>query len=95
MSRPEVLLIKCYRQNYDDVGLPDVPQPGSPLEEAKQVATERLFNHFKSDIFRRGRQPHTADLVGEDGRIVARFQVRAKSSGGEEVIEVPLPSQPQ
>ena len=87
--RPEVLIIRCYRVEPGDVDVKDCPVPGDPLDEAKRIASDRLLNHFKSDRFQSGRQPHTAVLVGEDDRIVAKFNVRPAKTGGEEVVEVP------
>jgi len=90
MARPEVVFIRCYRKSYGDVQVKDVPFPCHTLEEAKQVTRDRLLNFFLSDQFRPGAQPHTADLIGEDDRIIGRYQVRPKSSGGHEIVEVQI-----
>jgi hypothetical protein len=86
MSRPEILIIQCFRQEPGDVETKDCPVPGEPLDEAKRVTCERLLSYFNSDQFQSGKQPHTARLVGEDGRTVAEFWVRPKD-GSLECVE--------
>jgi hypothetical protein len=52
MARPEILMIRCYREQYGDVRVSDVPMPGNDIEEAKRAASERLLALFKADHFR-------------------------------------------
>lgn len=89
MCRPEVLVIRCYRTEYGDCDVLDVVATPESLHLAKENAKARLLS-FAQDRSRvnRKNKPHTADLVGEDERIVARFQARFSSSEQIAVVEV-------
>ena len=86
------LFLKCYRQQFGDVSVPDVLIPAEPLGAAKVTAAQNLLNWFGSNRLRAGENPHSAALVARDGKVVATFMVRPNADhGGYQVEELPIP----
>ena len=88
MAVPEILIAKFFRVKWGDVGIKDMPFPGGPTEEANVGVRAALEGYF-NDPFRDSREkPHAAQLIGQDGRIVATFQMREAVSVGPKAVEI-------
>jgi hypothetical protein len=88
MAKPEILIAKFFRQEWGDVGMKNIPLVGDELEGAK-VGVGRALEGYFGDPNRHSRQkPHTAQLIGEDRRIVATFQMREVFGVGPKSVEV-------
>ncbi len=87
-----IYMLKFYRAAFGDTKYPDIPFPGSSLEEAKAEACEALFARFKDmKAAGKGREaPIGAALLDDNDDVIARFQVRPKINGrgGEEAVEM-------
>jgi hypothetical protein len=86
VGRPEVLVIKVFRSNPDDVGIGDAHVPGDDLTVAEQTTARRLEGYFSAGHIPARKKPTQARLLGQDGRIIAEF--RMTPSGPEKVNRI-------
>ena len=94
MAAPEILIMKFYRRAFGDVDARDMRAIGETVDETKSALRKALLSHFQSGRFASGQQPHSAALVGEDGRIVAVIRVVSNKNGRYECEEVAIADWP-
>ena len=66
-----------------DVALADEGLPAASSEDGRRVAATRLLDHARAGRLAAG---GSAELVAEDGSVVARFELSA-APGGHEIVE--------
>lgn len=84
----EVYYAKCYRKEWGDVGIADLPIPKQPLEQMKIIAGDWLLDNH-TGVSRSGEKPHTAQLIDHDDKVIAQFDVRQVVGVGLKSVEVP------
>jgi hypothetical protein len=84
---PEILWAKFFKEEWGDVGIADVSFPGDDLELVKGAVSKALRGYFEGN--QAHQKPHKAQVIGEDDRIVAQFEMRTVIGDGIEVVEGP------
>jgi hypothetical protein len=87
MRRPEVLTLRFYRQTPGDVAVAfnRAPVPGDDLAKAKRTACSALLSYNRDCKTPPQNRPHTVDLIGEDGRVVATLRIPHQGDECEEL----------
>ncbi len=73
--RQELITIRVYRANPDDLGIQDVPYPGLDLAAAEEAALLRLKTARDDPRYQGRDAPIYTDLVREDGSLAVKFRM--------------------
>jgi hypothetical protein len=87
MWRRENLFVRIFRNRPGDLGIPDFTLSPAAAADPEQSAIGLLQGHHLSKQRPIYKTPTQAQLVGEDGRLISKFQVTP--NGVEKVSEDP------